>query len=137
MSILLFSFCYIFLINEHLHRIIQNLAKYYPFNNILVIGTEGNFEITNPAFVTTQGVPYDIRSIMHYFSTAFSPNGNPTILSIDMESVPALLFKGIVLQVWTSYTCEPITVEVSVAVYIACIPKNLLNCVIENFSFSK
>ena len=61
----------------------QNLEKCYPFNNTLIIGTEGNFEITNPAFVTTQGVPYDIRSIMHYSSTAFSRNGNPTILPID------------------------------------------------------
>ena len=44
---------------------------------------ESNFEITNPAFVTTQGVPYDSRSIMHYSSTAFSRNGNPTILPRD------------------------------------------------------
>jgi len=53
-----------------------------------ISGTESNFDITNPSFVTTQGVPYDIRSIMHYSSTAFSRNGQPTILPID-QNVPA------------------------------------------------
>ncbi len=46
-------------------------------------GTESNFDITNPSFVTTQGVSYDLGSIMHYRSRAFSRNGQPTILPID------------------------------------------------------
>ena len=123
------DFCYIFLINEHLHRIIQNLAKCYPFSNILVIGTEGNFEITNPAFVTIQGGPYDIRSIMHHSSTTFSRNGNPHILPIDSGISASTLVKGRVLKVWTTY-CKHFTVEMSVAVYIAYILKNVKNYVL-------
>ena len=99
------DFCYIFLINEHLHRIIQNLGKCYPFNNILVIGTEGNFETTNPAFVTIQGGPYDIHSIMHYSSTDFSRNGNPTILPIDCGISASTLSKA------EYYNFGPLTVN--------------------------
>ena len=51
--------------------------------DLLSTGTEGNFQIVDPSFVTTQGVPYDIRSIMHYSSRAFTSNGNPTILPLD------------------------------------------------------
>ncbi len=39
------------------------------------------------AFVTTQGVPYDLTSIMHYGAYAFSRNGKPTIKPND-HSVP-------------------------------------------------
>lgn len=52
-----------------------------PFS--LIIGTESNFEITNPSFVTTQSIRYDIGSIMHYSARAFSSNGNPTIVPVD------------------------------------------------------
>lgn len=45
----------------------------------LLSGTESNFKITNPSFVTTQGVEYDIGSLMHYSARAFSTNGQPTI----------------------------------------------------------
>ena len=50
---------------------------------IPVIGVESNFETTSTAFVTTQGVPYDIRSIMHYGAYAFSRNRQPTIVPVD------------------------------------------------------
>ena len=50
---------------------------------LFLLGTENNFEITNPSFVTTQGIPYDLRSIMHYSSRAFSINGQPTIVPVD------------------------------------------------------
>lgn len=43
-------------------------------------GVEGNFRTVSSAFVTTQGVPYDLESIMHYGAHAFSRNGNPTII---------------------------------------------------------
>ena len=50
---------------------------------IHITGLESNFEVTSTAFVTTQGVPYDIRSIMHYSAYAFSRNNQPTIEPID------------------------------------------------------
>lgn len=51
-------------------------------------GTENNFEITNPAFVTTQSVLYDLRSIMHYGARAFSNNGQFTIVPVDPNVSP-------------------------------------------------
>ena len=47
------------------------------------IGLESNFEITSTAFVTTQGVPYDTGSIMHYGAFAFSRNRQPTIEPVN------------------------------------------------------
>ena len=43
-------------------------------------GTEGNFEKCDTCL--TYEVGYDARSFMHYHSTAFSTNGQPTIESI-------------------------------------------------------
>ena len=48
-----------------------------------VSGQENNFEITSSAFVTTQGVPYDLGSVMHYSAYAFSRNGQPTIVPVN------------------------------------------------------
>lgn len=42
-----------------------------------------NFKILKPWIVTTQGLPYDVRSIMHYSAYAFSHNGMPTIEPVD------------------------------------------------------
>lgn len=47
------------------------------------IGTESNFDITNPSFVTTQSIPYDLGSIMHYSAFAFSNNRQATITPVD------------------------------------------------------
>ena len=44
---------------------------------------EYNFDPQSAAFVTTQGVPYDLRSIMHYGAYDFSRNGQPTIEPVD------------------------------------------------------
>ena len=49
----------------------------------LFAGVESNFEKVSSAFATTQSVPYDYRSIMHYSAYAFSQNGNPTIEPIN------------------------------------------------------
>lgn len=43
-------------------------------------GTSHNFNKYTSSQVTNFGVPYDPYSIMHYFSTAFSKNGKPTIV---------------------------------------------------------
>lgn len=44
-----------------------------------ITGVESNFYSVSSAFVTTQGVPYDYDSIMHYGAYAFSRNSRPTI----------------------------------------------------------
>ncbi|XP_067114580.1 astacin-like metalloendopeptidase isoform X1 [Osmerus mordax] len=49
------------------------------FGNIIG-GMEGNFQEKNG---NTQGLPYDINSIMHYGGTFFSVNGKPTIKAKD------------------------------------------------------
>ncbi len=46
-------------------------------------GVENNFDIVSRSFVTTQGVPYDISSVMHYGAFAFTRNGRPTIQPVD------------------------------------------------------
>ena len=46
-------------------------------------GREHNFRVASSRFFTTQGVPYDIASIMHYDAYAFSRNGWPTIVPVN------------------------------------------------------
>ena len=50
---------------------------------LLSLGVESNFEKVSSAFSTTQGVPYDYSSVMHYGAYAFSRNGYPTIQPTD------------------------------------------------------
>ena len=58
---------------------------------LFLAGFDNNFEITNPNFVTTQGVQYDLDSVMHYGSRAFSRNGQATILPIDSSIMASRL----------------------------------------------
>ncbi len=50
-------------------------------------GTESNFGKVSASIASTQGVPYDYTSIMHYDAWAFSRNRQPTIEPKD-NSVP-------------------------------------------------
>lgn len=46
-------------------------------------GHENNFNIYNSSIITDYGVEYDTESIMHYSRTAFSKNGQDTIVPIQ------------------------------------------------------
>ena len=46
---------------------------------LIFTGVEDNFEKLTSNLITTQGIPYDYGSVMHYNAYAFSRNGNPTI----------------------------------------------------------
>ncbi len=48
-------------------------------------GVENNFNIVSRSFVTTQGVPYDISSVMHYGAFAFTRNGQHTWSCVVFE----------------------------------------------------
>ncbi|ODN00311.1 Zinc metalloproteinase nas-7 [Orchesella cincta] len=76
-----------------MHEMIHSLGFYHeqsrPDRDDFVIvryqniqpGTEHNFNKYSSSQVSTFGVAYDLRSIMHYGSTAFSKNGQPTIIA--------------------------------------------------------
>ena len=53
------------------------------FSSVSSSGREHNFRVASSRFFTTQGVPYDIASIMHYDAYAFSRNGWPTIVPVN------------------------------------------------------
>ena len=48
-------------------------------------GLESQFDITRLSYVTTQGIPYDFKSVMHYGAYAFSIDRRrlPTIEPLD------------------------------------------------------
>ncbi|ODM96743.1 Zinc metalloproteinase nas-14 [Orchesella cincta] len=59
--------------------------------NVLYENIQGgmayNFDKFPDSQVTTYGVPYNVRSIMHYDSYAFSANGQPTMLAKNGEQI--------------------------------------------------
>ena len=46
-----------------------------------------NFDKYNRSMIDSLSVPYDYLSVMHYSSTAFSTNGQPTIISKDPTQI--------------------------------------------------
>ncbi|KAI6652842.1 Zinc metalloproteinase nas-14-like [Oopsacas minuta] len=49
----------------------------------IIDSQESNFERVSSDVATTQGLPYDFGSIMHYRDTAFTSNGQRTITTLD------------------------------------------------------
>ena len=58
----------------------------------VITGLESQFGVVSSREATTQGVPYDFESVMHYSAYAFSRNDRPTIVPKD-NSIP-LSFLG-------------------------------------------
>ncbi|XP_052892970.1 zinc metalloproteinase nas-14-like [Anopheles moucheti] len=50
-------------------------------------GTIGNFNLYNSEQATDFGIPYDYESVMHYGRTAFSKNGQPTIIPKKQNAI--------------------------------------------------
>ena len=87
-----------------------------------VSGTERNFEIISSSLSTTNGIPYDYRSIMHYSAFAFSANGQPTVIplaagvslselgqrtamtELDIDHINLLYDCGVTVGTWSSWT---------------------------------
>lgn len=79
------------IIHEFLHALgfhhqqsTYNRDKYVriEFENIKD-GKEGNFKLREDSL--DFGVEYDYGSVLHYSSTAFSKNGNPTIIPFEKD----------------------------------------------------
>ena len=66
------------LLHEH-QRPDRDLYITIDFDNILP-EYAFNFEIEDNPLIREQDFPYDYDSIMHYYTTAFSINGNETII---------------------------------------------------------
>lgn len=49
-------------------------------------GLEHNFDKYDETVISNFGVPYDYDSVMHYPATAFSVNGEKTIITLDPEA---------------------------------------------------
>ncbi|XP_063706347.1 hatching enzyme 1.2-like [Culicoides brevitarsis] len=52
-------------------------------------GLEANFEKASPGLTNNYGVPYDYGSVMHYSASAFSKNGQPTIVALSSSAFSA------------------------------------------------
>ncbi|XP_030840781.1 zinc metalloproteinase nas-13-like [Strongylocentrotus purpuratus] len=57
---------------------------YIYFNNIIQ-GLEYNFDKYEQTYIDHLGTPYDLFSVMHYHMTAFTSNGQPTIVARDQR----------------------------------------------------
>ena len=60
-------------------KLLNLLLRFTVYGSLNHAGEEHNFWLKSSTSVTTQGVPYDFDSVMHYGAYAFSRNGYPTI----------------------------------------------------------
>ncbi|XP_066246564.1 hatching enzyme 1.2-like [Euwallacea similis] len=80
-------------------------------------GHENNFDKADIAKTTGFGVPYDYRSVMHYSSTAFSVNGQKTIIPKDGSKAEKMgqrdgFSKGDLTKINEMYKCPEKTAEI-------------------------
>ena len=57
---------------------------------MIISGREGNFYKKDPQVVSTLGLPYDYKSVMHYRALAFSKDGTPTIIPKQLEALSVM-----------------------------------------------
>ena len=71
----------LYLYSSNVHILVIHLLMHFL---VLSTGFESNFERENTGHSTTQGIPYDYDSIMHYEAFAFSRDiSQPTIEPVN------------------------------------------------------
>ncbi|XP_066144375.1 hatching enzyme 1.2-like [Euwallacea fornicatus] len=80
-------------------------------------GHENNFDKADATKTIGFGIPYDYRSVMHYSSTAFSVNGQKTIIPKDGSKVAKMgqrdgFSKGDLTKINKMYKCPEKTAEI-------------------------
>ncbi|CAH1118579.1 unnamed protein product [Phaedon cochleariae] len=81
-------------------------------------GHERNFDKAEKGTAQGYGVNYDFKSVMHYSSTAFSTNGQPTIVSKDPKYSEKMgqrdgFSKGDITKINAMYNCPEKTAAVT------------------------
>ncbi|KAJ8972151.1 hypothetical protein NQ314_000377 [Rhamnusium bicolor] len=80
-------------------------------------GHENNFDKADKDMAQGFGVSYDFRSVMHYSSTAFSTNNQPTIIPKDPKKVQKMgqrdgFSRGDITKINNMYNCPEMTLTV-------------------------